>query len=129
MSYSAKIIESSKELSLVEKIRGKDLSVCKSLDEVVGEFEQAGEKFHIDFAYYMIIHIVNDKSEDKEYDNYVIVDRTGESYRTGSNSFWESFKDIYNEVRDAGEENFTIECYRKPSKNYANKYFLSCTIA
>ena len=47
---------------------------------------------------------------------------------TGSKSFMTSLEGIVDEMADAGETDFEIEVYRKDSKNYTGKQFLTCTI-
>lgn len=128
-NYSVEIVESSKELTLRERIKIKDVSDTISLDKSVKELNETGERVYIDVDYYVILKIHNDNSKDKDYTKYIIVSKEGERYNTGSESFWSSFKDIQSEVYEAGETNFSIECYAKESKNYEGKYFLTCSIA
>lgn len=128
-NYIVEIVECSKELGLRDKIKLKDLGDATSLDRIVDELAVNGERQLIDVDFYGILNVHNENSRDKDYKKYVIVDKDGSRYHTGSESFWNSFMDIYSEVIDAGETEFSIECYKKPSKNYENKSFLTCTIA
>lgn len=123
--YKVEIAHSTKELTVREKIRIKDLSNDIQLDDAT---QQEGN-IVIDFDYYVILKVHNEFSkEDKDYNKYVIVDKSGNKFVTGSESFMTSLEGIVDEMADAGETDFEIEVYRKDSKNYTGKQFLTCTI-
>ena len=122
--YEAKITYSSKELTAREKIKLKDLTNAVQLDEATqnAEFENAGNLV-ITPAYYAEVSVHNEKSGTKDYVKFVVVDTNGTKYVTGSESFITAFKDIVDEMTDAGEENFDIEVYRLESKS-----FITCSL-
>ena len=120
--YSVSIAETNKELSAKERIRLKDTSDAVKLDEATKE-----EAIIITPNAYAILNIHNEKSDNKDYNNYLIEDADGTKYVTGSESFWASFIDIYNEMKDETEP-WQIKAYRLPSKNYKGKEFLTCSI-
>lgn len=120
--YSVSIAETNKELSAKERIRFKDTSDAVKLDEATKE-----EPILITPTVYAILNIHNEKSDNKDYNNYLIEDVDGTKYVTGSESFWASFIDIYNEMKDETEP-WQIKAYRLPSKNYKGKEFLTCSI-
>lgn len=123
--YEVTVKESSKELSAKEKIRLKDLSNSINLDALT---QQEG-KVILDIAYYAIVGIHNEKSKERQdYDNIILVDVGGNKYHTGSASFITAFTDIIDELADAGETECQIEVYRKESKNYKGKEFITCSI-
>lgn len=123
--YKAEIAHSTKELTVREKIRIKDLSNAIQLDDAT---QQEGN-IVIDFDYYVILKVHNEFSkDDKDYNKYVIVDKSGNKFVTGSESFMTSLVGIVDEMADAGETDFEIEVYRKDSKNYTGKQFLTCTV-
>ena len=123
--YEVTVKEASKELSAKEKIRLKDLSNSINLDALT---QQEG-KAVIDVDYYAILAIHNEKSKERvDYENIVIVDKGGNKYNTGSASFMTAFLDILDELADAGETDCQIEVYRKESKNYKGKEFITCSI-
>lgn len=123
--YKVEIAHSTKELTVREKIRIKDLSNAIQLDDAT---QQEGN-IVIDFDYYVILKVHNEFSKaDKDYNKYVIVDKSGNKFVTGSESFMTSLEGIVDEMADAGETDFEIEVYRKDSKNYTGKQFLTCTI-
>ena len=120
--YKVEIKESSKELSARERISLKDTTNAIKLDEALAEGDVI-----ITPVDYAILGIHNEKAEDKDYENYIIVDKSGTKYVTGSSSFWNSFIEIYEEMKDE-EEEYSILAYRVESKNYKGKYFLTCSI-
>lgn len=123
--YEVTVKEASKELSAKEKIRLKDLSNSINLDALT---QQEG-KVILDIAYYAIVGIHNEKSKERQdYDNIILVDVGGNKYNTGSQSFITAFTDIIDELADAGETECQIEVYRKESKNYKGKEFITCSI-
>lgn len=123
--YSVVISEVSQELTAKERITLKDTTNAIKLDELTQETD---EKVIISPAIYAVLEIHNEKSEqNKDYKNFIIIDKTGKKYVTSSESFWNSFMDIANEM--AGEtEEWSIEVYRVPSKNFKGKEFLNCSI-
>lgn len=118
--YSVKIIEASKELTPLERVRLKDTSDCKQLDSI-----EPDQELIISVKSFAVLEIHNEKSDNKDYNNYIIESSDGEKYVTGSESFWTTFKDIYNELADV--EGWGLKIYKMPSKNYNNKYFITCS--
>lgn len=121
-NYKVEIRESSKELSARERISLKDTTNAIKLDEALAEGNVI-----ITPVDYAILGIHNEKADDKDYENYIIVDKSGAKYVTGSSSFWSSFIEIYEEMKGEDEE-YSILAYRVESKNYKGKYFLTCSI-
>ena len=123
--YEVTIRESSKELTPKERIKIKDLSNSQNLDALT----QSEDSVIIDYDYHVILDIHNEKSKDRpDYQNVVVVDKAGNKFNTGSNSFITALEEIIDEMADAGEENIQIEVYRKPSKNYKGKDFITCSV-
>lgn len=120
--YSVKIIAQSKELTAKERVMLKDTTNAISLDEAT-----QGSPLVIDPDFYVTLEVHNEKAEDKDYKKHIIVDKAGHRYVTGSESFMSSFIGIMEEMDGSGEE-FQIQVYRMPSKNYKGKEFLTCSI-
>lgn len=120
--YSVKIQFASKELSAKERVMLKDTTGAVSLDEAT-----QGAPVVIDPDFYATLMVHNEKAEDKDYKKNIIVDKAGTRYVTGSESFMSSFVNIMEEMDGSGEE-FQIQAYRMPSKNYKGKEFLTCSI-
>ena len=124
-AYEATIKFSTKELTAREKIKLKDLSNSQNLDALT----QAEGKVIINVDYYVILGIHNEKSKERpDYDNIVVVEKDGNKYNTGSTSFITALTDILDELTEAGETDCTIEVYRKESKNYKGKDFITCSV-
>lgn len=124
--YKVNITFASKELSVKEKLAVKDFTAAVSIDSAL---DNDGSLI-IAPAMYAILDVHNERSKkEKDYRKFVVVDRAGTKYTTGSESFFSSFKEIFDIMQDeAPDEEYSIECFRKPSKNYAGKTFLTCTI-
>lgn len=122
-TFKATISESSRELTKYEKVKYKDTSNAGKLDELT----QENEHLVITPEMYIILDIHNEKSENPDYKNYIIVDADGRPYVTGSLSFWNSFMDIWEEMEDYNES-WQIVVLRKPSTNYKGKDFLTCSL-
>lgn len=120
--YSVEIKETSRELTAKERIALKDNSDAIKLDIACDENAVIVEP--VDYA---ILAIHNEKSDNKDYENYVIIDKNGDKYVTGSASFWSAFMDIYSEMQGE-EEAWSIKAYKLDSKNYKGKKFLTCSI-
>ena len=121
--FTVSITEASKDLTAKERIALKDTSNAIRLDEVT----KPNEAFVFSPALYAKIHVVNPKSEDKEYDQYIFVDKEGTKYMTGSSSFFDSFKNIWDEM-DGENEEWSIEVTKHPSKTYKGKFFITASI-
>lgn len=125
--YKAKVADASRELTAKEKIMLKDTSNAFSLDELTQEAQFNNEKLILNIDYYVTIDVHNDKADDKDYQQFILVDKDGKKYYTGSTSFINNFIGIFEELTEAGEE-VTIEIYRKESKNYKGKEFITCSV-
>ena len=120
--YSVKIVNASKELSARDRVAVKDTTNAIALDDATKD-----NPLVIAIDYYVELAIHNEKSEDKDYKKYVVVDKSGNKFVTGSESFFTAMIEIMDEMSDSGED-FEIQVYRMPSKNYKGKEFLTCSI-
>lgn len=123
--YEVKVKECSKQLSIKEKISLKNTEKYIKLDNATKV-----EPVDIDLDWFATLDIHNEKSENKDYQVYVLIDKSGQGYMTGSPSFYRSFMDIYEEMSAAeGEtEPWKIRVSRRPSKNREGKDFLIADI-
>jgi hypothetical protein len=120
--FEAKIREASKELTAKERVKFKDITNAVRLDDATKE-----NPLVIAPDFYVILDIHNGRSEDKDYVKYIVVDKAGNKFVTGSESFFTAFKSIFEEMGGTNED-YEIEVYRLPSKNYKGKEFLTCSI-
>jgi len=119
---TVKIAECSKELTARERLMLKDTTNANKLDTLLNDEAEV----IIEPAMYATLNVVFDTpDEGEDYEQYVIIDNNGNKYVTGSQSFWNAFKDI---VEEMGDEPFEIVAYRKDSKNRPGKYFITCSI-
>lgn len=123
--YNVIIKESSKDLSVKERISIKDTSNCESIDTLTN----AQGKLIIDYAYHVVLGIHNEKSDNPDYIKVIVVDKSGAKYMTGSAAFLSSLTEIVEEMTAAGEaDDIKLECYRKESKNYKGKTFITVSL-
>lgn len=120
--YFVKIVNASKELSARDRVAVKDTTNAIALDDATKDGPLV-----IAIDYYVELAVHNEKSEDKDYKKYVVVDKSGNKFVTGSESFFTAMLEIMDEMTGAGED-FEIQVYRMPSKNYKGKEFLTCSI-
>lgn len=128
-NYKVTIAEVSKELTAKERIAFKDLNNAYKFDDLLdpNENPNADAGLIITPSYFGVLNIHNEKSENKDYSAYVLVNYDGQKYYTSSKSFWSSFIDIQEEMEGEDEE-WSIEVTRHPSKNYKDKYYFTASI-
>ena len=126
--YSVSIRETSKQLSAKERIKVKDNTQAISLEAVT----QQGD-FILYFDDYVILDVHNEKAKEgnsKDYVKYIVIDKAGTAYTTGSESFFTSLKSIMEEMEaEAPDEEYSVTVYRRESKNYKGKTFITCGIS
>lgn len=126
--YSVKIENASKELTKKERVMLKDTGDALKLDELI-----QGEPIIVNPDYWVMLMVHNEKSDNVDYPVYLIVDKNGTKYMTGSESFWTTFSDIWDEMTDemtgdGNDEEWQLKCYKLDSKNYKGKQFLTCSV-
>ena len=63
------------------------------------------------------------------YKKYIVVDKDGQKYVTGSESFITAFREIADDMAaEAPDEDYDIEIFRKASVNYKGKSFITCAL-
>lgn len=123
MVYKCEIREASKELTARERLKYKDTGNSIGLEELTrdGDF-----LIHGPFEY-VVLDIENEKAKDNpNYTKYVVIEASGNSYITGSESFWKAFLEIFNEMK--GEPEYSILVKQTASRNYKDKTFITCAI-
>lgn len=122
-TYKAMVEDASWTMTAREKLRYTDLTDAIQLDEAT----QSGDVI-IDVDKWAVINVHNEKSDTVDYMKYVIIDKDEQVFVTGSESFWKSFVQIYEVMSEEGETTYSIKVYRRESKNYKGKDFLTCRI-
>ena len=123
IGYSVKVVECTKDLTAKERVKIKDTTNAIKLDEAT-----QGGAIVIDYDYHAVLAIHNEKLDDPDYRQYVVVDTAGNKYVTGSESFFTAMTEIVDEMSAAGETDYELEVYRIDSKNYKGKQFITCSI-
>lgn len=124
-NYQVTIRETSMQLSAKERIKYKDTSNAIKLDSLIDD----NEKITITPVGWIVLDVHNEKGENPDYQQFVVVGENGEKFVTGSKSFWSAFINIWNEMKSESEtEVFEIEVYKLDSKNYKGKKFMTCSI-
>lgn len=127
-NYSATIVDSSRVLTARERVMFKDTQNAISMNDFAEQAKAENGKAIIeDVKDFVHITVHNEKSDDKDYDNYLIIDAKGEKYVTGSQAFWNSFKSIYDEMKNENEP-WGIQLNLIPSKNFKGKNVLTCSL-
>ena len=123
IGYSVKVVECTKDLTAKERVKIKDTTNAIKLDEAT-----QGGSIVIAYDYHAVLAIHNEKLDDPDYQQYVVVDTAGNKYVTGSESFFTAMTEIVDEMSAAGETDYELEVYRMDSKNYKGKQFITCSI-
>ncbi|MBO5922197.1 MAG: hypothetical protein J6Q48_07410 [Bacteroidaceae bacterium] len=120
--YTVTIKEASREFTARERIAFKDTSNALQLDNILGD----NESLEIVPVDYVILDVVNG-ADNEQYEKIIVIDSTGTKYVTGSSSFKTAFMSIWSEMV-AETEPYSITIYKKESKNYKGKSFITCSI-
>ena len=122
--YSAKVVEATRELTGKERVAIKMFTDAYQLDEVTQNYED-GVLINVDYVAKVAVH--NEKSDNKDYNKYIYVDKDGTMYVSGSETLYRTYQEIVEEMEDE-DEDWAIKVIRKESSNYKGKDFLTCVI-
>lgn len=123
--YNTKVVSTSREITAQEKFLIKDFNDAIGLDSVVTDSE--GIILDIDIIAEVQVHNEHAK-DDKDYTTIVIITTDGTKYTTSSNSVRDAISDIMDECKEEGIEDYKLKIFKKPSKNYAGKSFMTASI-
>lgn len=123
-NYSVSISESSTEFKGKALLKVTDMAASAPLNDVV----TAEQALIIKVNDYAVVDVHNENAKgDKDYHQYVLIDDNGDTYRTGSEAFFRSFKAIWDAMNDS-DEVWELKVYKVPSKNYKGKDCILCTV-
>jgi hypothetical protein len=122
--YSAKVVEATRELTGKERVAIKTFANARQLDVVTQNYED-GVLIDIDYVAKVAVH--NEKSDNKDYNKYIYVDKDGIMYVSGSETLYRAYQEIAEEMENE-DEDWAIKVIRKESSNYKGKDFLTCVI-
>lgn len=123
-TYSAKLVSATRELSAKERVAVKMFIGAEQLDELTQRDENA---VLIDIDYVAVVEVYNEKSDNKNYNKYVYVDKDGTMYISGSETLYRTYQEIAEEMEDE-QEPWAIKVIRRESTNYKGKDFLTCML-
>lgn len=122
--YSAKVVEATRELTGKERVAIKTFANALQLDTVTQNYED-GILIDIDYIAKVAVH--NEKSDNKDYNKYIYMDKDGTMYVSGSETLYRAYQEIAEEMENE-DEDWAIKVIRKESSNYKGKDFLTCVI-
>lgn len=121
-TFKTEISYCNTELTVKEKIQFKNLNDSESINTL-----ENGTTLTVDKWGLLQIH--NEKLDEPDYQNVVLVTPEGNKYHTSSNSFFMAIDDIQSELDEAGEKlPFDIKIVKKQSKNNSGQ-FITCVLA
>ena len=123
-TYKAELVSATRELSAKERVAVKMFIGAEQLDELTKRDENG---VLIDIDYVAVVEVYNEKSDNKNYNKYVYVDKNGTMYISGSETLYRTYEEIAEEMEDE-EEPWAIKVIRKESTNYKGKDFLTCML-
>lgn len=126
--YSVEIIESSRDFTPRERLKIMRNGQMLSMDSAIEEAKANGATLEICPVDYAVVKIFNPIAKgDKEYEKFVVFEKGGAMFCTGSKSFFTSFKVIWDTMKETDEE-YSIELFKRESKNYPGKTYIDCAI-
>lgn len=123
-TYSTKLVSATRELSAKERVAVKMFIGAEQLDELTQRDENA---VLIDIDYVAVVEVYNEKSDNKNYNKYVYVDKDGTMYISGSETLYRTYEEIAEEMEGENEP-WSIKVIRRESTNYKGKDFLTCML-
>ena len=121
--FNVIVTNTMKTLSKKDQLQLKDLSDAIKLDQAT---QEKGTVIIEEVVNMVSLKLVSDDPQNpQEYSKTVITDAEGNRFVTGSESFSRRAWDI---AEDMDGEPFGLKVYRRPSKNFAGREFLSCSV-
>ena len=121
-TFKSEISYCNTELTVKEKIQFKNLNDSESINTLENGTILTVDKWGL-------LQIYNEKLDEPDYQNVVLVTPDGNKYHTSSNSFFMAIDDIQSELDEAGEKlPFDIKIVKKQSKNNSGQ-FITCVLA
>ena len=96
-TYSAKLVSATRELSAKERVAVKMFIGAEQLDELTQRDENG---VLIDIDYVAVVEVYNEKSDNKNYNKYVYVDKNGTMYISGSETLYRTYEEIAEEMEE-----------------------------
>lgn len=126
-NYTATITETSREFTAKERVMFKDLQNATPAVDYAKECRANDGRATVEVKDWAVIDIHNESADNTDYTVYLFIDKNGNKFYTSSEPAWNSFKNIYDEMKDSDEE-WGIEFNLIPSKKYNGKEILTCSL-
>ena len=123
-TYVTKLVSATRELSAKERVAVKMFIGAEQLDELT-QRDENGVLIEIDYV--AVVEVYNEKSDNKNYNKYVYVDKDGTMYISGSETLYRTYEEIAEEMEGENEP-WSIKVIRRESTNYKGKDFLTCML-
>lgn len=123
-TYKTELVSATRELSAKERVAVKMFIGAEQLDELTQRDENG---VLIDIDYVAVVEVYNEKSDNKNYNKYVYVDKDGTMYISGSETLYRTYGEIAEEM-EGEQEPWSIKVIRMESTNYKGKDFLTCIL-
>lgn len=121
--FNVIVSKSLKDLTKKAVIQLKDLSDAVKLDNAT---QENGTVMIYNVQNIVTVDLVSDDPDNpQEYTKTVVIDSEGNRFVTGSDAF---ARRAWNIAEEMDGDDFGLKVYRRPSKNYAGREFLSCSV-
>lgn len=128
--FNSVIVASSKELTTKEKFALSHESNAIALDKAIVDENSDPIIIDVDMWVQRKIHNDNARISRPDYEDLILVDKSGLKYSSGSDTLIRNFKECWEameQIRKEGDEAL-LQVFKKPSRNNAGKCFITCTI-
>lgn len=123
-TYKAVITDSSRVFTAREQLKYTDTAGMIKITDLLKEQDE----LVLQIVDYAVVKVENEKAkEDTEYRQYVLIANDDKVYYTGSESFWNSYKQIFDVMKEE-DEDYEIKIYKVASKNRQGQSFITCSI-
>lgn len=117
--FEIHIKESSRELTKKEQVNLKTSLNFAKMDEIA--------PFQFTPVDYAVLSVHNENSKlNTDYDLFIFFADDGTIFSTASATFFRQFKTIWEDMKD--EDDWGLNVFKRDSKNYAGKAFLTCNV-
>lgn len=128
--FNSVIVASSKELTTKEKFALSHESNAIALDKAIVDENSDPIIIDVDMWVQRKIHNDNARISRPDYEDLILVDKSGLKYSSGSDTLIRNFKECWEAMEQIRKEGDValLQVFKKPSRNNAGKCFITCTI-
>ena len=128
--FNSVIVKASKELSTKEKFALSHETNAIALDKAIVDENSDPIIIDVDMWVQRKIHNENARMSRADYEDLILIDKSGLKYSSGSDTLIKNFADCWEPIQTIRAEGDTalLQVYKRPSRNNAGKCFITCTI-